>query len=302
MHKDHAETWEDKIIVDFSAESQSKDKIKESLLKQLKEPKSTEPEEKKEIKTMKSTKRRGILVAIAACLSIAVVSAGAYAVYNYIKLGDHAQYVEYNPNEKDIDMSIPEELKGKLFDKDGNAIDSFDQIEDKVFNADGESVMISGKVMGDDDVEYKIMTEAEAREEQNSDSTLFTSKEEIKPMLYFDMLDIGYSPEGYTLEGYRLFHDNDGKAALKDNKYVSMYYYNGDMSKYIYVQIRYMDEETAFAGGLTDDMKKTSINGYEAIVSSDSIDLLVGDVMYMIMGGNSEVSIDELTKMAESIS
>lgn len=303
MLRDHAENWNDGLRVDFSAESEKKDELKRALLQQLRQSGAARHNIEKEYSSMNKTNtkrfKRSTIIALAACLTV-VLSATAYAVVNYLNLGKHAQYMmdsrDASEQSARMEEPLPAELQGSLYDKNGKVIETIGEMQNDIYNSEGEAVITTSDASG----ALVIVTQEEAREKQMLKTTLFTGLEDAQTYLAFKAKSLPYIPAGYELEGYRIFNDENGKP-YQDIKYLEMYLYKIDNAdEYVYIQVRLMDEETAFASSASNDLKKTSINGYEAIVDGNNIDILIGDVMYMIAGRNLPQS--EVLKMAESLS
>lgn len=302
MQRNRTEKWQDGLSVDFSAESEKKNKIKQELLQQLRQRSAAEPNKEREYFSMHQTNRkrfkRSTLIAFAACLTV-VLSATAYAVINYVNLGEYAQYIPNSRNASEeaarMEAPLPAELQGRLYDKDGNVIEKVGQMQDGIYDADGKAVITTldesgAVVISSWDIE---------RQKHAQKTTLFTRLEDAKPYLAFEAHSFPYVPAGYALEGYRIFNDEHGKP-YQGTKYLEMnFYQNGNPDAYIYVQARLMDEETAFGSSCSDNIEKTSINGYEAILDGSNVDILIGDVMYMICANDLPQS--ETVKMAESL-
>lgn len=303
MPRNRTENWQNGLSVDFSAESAKKDAIKQELLQQLWRQEAARRNHYKEDTTMKTINqrrfKRSSAIALVACLTLVVVSATAYAITNYFNLGQNAQYMLNDRNISEaaaqLAEALPTQLQGLLYSQDGQPIETVGQMQNGVYNAAGEAVIITL----DDAGQPRILTREEARREHAQITTLFNSLAEAQPYLAFTARAVGYIPEGYALEGYRLYNDENGQP-YTDAKYLEMYFYQDNQADaYIYVQARLMDEETAFTTGGTGNMEQTSINGNEAIVDEGTIDILIGEVIYMIAA--SDLPQSEIIKLAESL-
>ena len=296
MHKPHTESFNDALSVDFSAEATKKREIKQALLRQLVEMQNAAATQKEDFpmnQTQKRRFKRSSVIAIAACLTLAL-SVSAFAFVHYLSLGENAIYIVNPRDAVNTDDVLPEELRGLLYDADGKLLEKFGDIQDAIYNADGEAVMVTS----DDSGKLAIVTMEEEPAETEQVSTLFDALEDAQAHLAFDALVPSYVPSDYVLEGYRIFNDEDGKPA-QDTKYLSIYYYgNNGVKDYIYIQARLMDEETSFASDVG-SVEKTTINGHEAIIGRSNVDILIGDVMYMIHANKLPQS--EVIKMAESL-
>lgn len=300
MQRNHTENWKDVLSVDFSAESEKRDEMKQALLQQVFQQDAVKRGIQKEDSTMQKTNTRRFKrsFVIAACLVLAL-SITAFAVVNYLDLGKYAQYVHDDSSGSDIaaqmEEPLPEELRGLLYDSDGKAIEKAGETLDGIYNANGEAVTVTYDDFGNP----VILTQKEAAERRAEVSTLFDNLEEAQAYLVFNARSFDYIPADYVLEGYRIFNDENGQPQ-QDTKYLQMYFYkNGNVDDYIYVQARFMDEETSFTSDSDRRVEKTTINGYETILGESGVDILIDDVLYMIYGKNLPQS--EVIKMAESL-
>jgi len=297
MHKPHTENFNDALSVDFSAESTKKLEINQALMRQLETVNTAAYSAQKEDFPMNQTQKRHFkrssIIAIAACLTLAL-SVSALAFVHYLSLGENAIYIVEPREAVNPEDAIPEELRGLLYDADGNLIETFGDIQDSFYNADGESVMVTN----DDSGKLSIVTMEEETAKTEKISTLFDSLEDAQTYLAFDAKSPSYVPAEYVLEGYRVFNDEDGKPA-QDSKYLSIYYFgNNGVNDCIYIQARLMDEETSFESDVG-SVEKITINGYEAIATRSNVDILIGDVMYMIHA--NKLPQNEVIEMAESL-
>lgn len=288
MRKDHTENWKDALSVDFSAESKKREEIKNKLLNSI---------PKEDILMNQSHKKRfkrSSAIAVAACMAL-VLSVTAFAAVNYFNLGDYAHYLDTSDEVQPGEVDFPEELQGLLYDENGKLVETIEELDAPIYNADGDAVMLTNDEAGN----MQVVTMKEMREEFAEKSTLFETLEDAGSYLYFQPRTFEYVPEGYELEGYRIYNDDNGEL-VQDSKYLEMNYYkDNDLAKYIFVQARFMDEDTEFTSGLTENSKTTSINGYEAMIQENTIDILIDDVLYFISG--SDLPAEELMKMAEDL-
>ena len=247
---------------DFSSESRNK----QANLEQLK-AKLPIMNEERDIYMKKGIRKP---IAIAACiavvLSMSVVVFGQDVV-NYIRtvrLGDHANYI----------VSV-----GDVSDEDMQAF-----IDEKA-----EGCEIS-------DEEYELWTEADM---VDFNWLTFTDAAEAKShFITNDALLPTYLPEGFEFDHIYFFVESlEDLQEYGANKFMTAVFSNG--TDEIQMQIRFMDETTRFVTGLPEDIQVIDINGNEAIVAENTLDILIGDTMYFIMG--SGLSADELIAMAASL-
>ena len=250
-------------------------------------------------KKQKKRTKRSFVTALAACFVI-VISITAFAVVNQINLGQYAHYLldvnEVADETVLMEEPILEELRGQLYDADGKVIEKNGDMQKGFFNAEGKAVTPSIDEAGN----LFVMTKDESDAKRKQVSTLFSDWEEAQTYLAFEPKLFAYIPEGYTLEGYRVFNNEQGLPE-QNTKYLEQHFYkDGNQEDSIYVQARFMDEETAFeSSGSSETLEKTVINGYEAILDNRGLDILIDDVMYFISG--TVLPQDEAIKMAESL-
>ena len=304
MQENRTDKWQNELNIDFSAECKNKENIKQDLLEQLQKYNEQEQTtQRKDYSMFNSTtprKKRFKIIAVAVAVAILSISATALALNSYFNLGKNAQYIVADPGEMQqmeaaLNEPLEDELKGKLFDANGKEAKTYADIVDGAYNANGEVIMIVT-----DGESIKIQSLAEAKREESDSSVLFSTPEEAGEYLAFDF-QVPAVPEGFKIEGYRILKDVNGQA-MKDSNYLWINYYKKDApEKFIYVQIRYMNDNTSYVSGDYTYIEERSINGHDALVYDGGVDMLVGNVMYMIIGASSELSNEQLTVMAESI-
>lgn len=245
----------------------------------------------------KSNKIKSIYIKVASIALLCIVGVSTMRtsfaqemvdkIVNFISIG-HVTVYEDPTHNKGESMPVPEELKGKIFDKDGNPIEAFVVGSPKaMYTADGEEIAYI------DSETFKIVTDVEAERENNNLVVKDTDK--LNDYTCFEVILPKYLPEGYGFDRAEFFRDEDG--VVEDTKYISLYFTNEKTDEYIYMQQRFADEETAYeAGG--QKVEKIQINGAEAILYDNSLDLEDNGVIYALNGIG--IGRDELIKIAES--
>lgn len=209
-------------------------------------------------------------------------------VLRTISLG-HITVFEEEPRGTES-IPVPEEFKGKIFDKGGNPLEvlSVDKPE-KIYTADGEEI-------DHFDETGKIITVAEAEMEREESTLIVKDTDRLNDYTCFDVVLPKYLPEGYRFDNAGFFKDENG--VVKNSKYIELYFTNEKSGEYIYMQQRFADEETAYATG-SDKVEEVKINGIDAVMYNDSnIDWEDNGVLYMLSGRG--IAKNELIKMAES--
>ena len=202
---------------------------------------------------------------------------------------EHVTVVEYEKgSEAEIkSMPVPEKLKGKLFDKDGNLIEIFTKEMRKFYTADGEEI-------DDFDMETgEIITVSQAKEKVLEVKDV----NELNKYTCFNVILPSYLPEGYKFDRAEFFKGKTG--IVKDSKYIYLKFINEETGKNIYMQQRFACEETGFSYN-DSNIEKIKINETDAILSDGKeINWEYNDVIYSLTG--KKIGKNELIKIAESI-
>ncbi|MDX9871555.1 MAG: DUF4367 domain-containing protein [Clostridia bacterium] len=306
MNKEnHSRQIEELLKTDFSRESDSQEKILNQILNKLENSRNI-IEDKKESLPMKKIFVKPIFTAAMVVVLITgfvTTSFGQdlWRIIKEISVGKHAKYTVIERTGTP-DLTIPEELKGKLYDKSGNVLAYFPE-NGAIYNQRGEEVLISVVVYENEDGSVVTKIEALSKEEQaareTSQMTTLTDPESAKPYLAFDFSLPAYLPEGYAFDRIQLFNDENGQP-VENCEYASVYFSNGDQAKDIYLQLRLMNEETAYEADIG-NVDEVEINGHKGIIGESNLDIEIDGVMYMFMAGASGINNEQLFKMAESI-
>ena len=210
-------------------------------------------------------------LAVAACITIILsMSAAAFGqnVVEYIRaltLGNHASFIIFDGSDEDERNRAERQA----------LIEETQELIDAGINVPSEQMQ---------EVEWLTFIDAE----------------EGKSHFVTDAVLPTYSPAGYDFS--HIYYFVESMEELQEygaNMYMSVVFSSG--TDEISMQIRFMNEETGFISFASEDVQKIEINGYEALVDTNSVNLLIDDVMYMFYG-NDNVDADELIKMAESLS
>jgi hypothetical protein len=300
----NAKQIDELLKTDFSSENDSKEKIFGQLLTKIENQKFVN--DRKGYFTMKKLFKKPVFAtAVIAVFVMGVAMSsygqGFYRVIKEVLVGEHAKYV-VTEQSGTPDLTLPDELKGKLYDKNGIVLEQFPE-DGKIYNQGGEEVKLSSDTSKDENggfiTKWEVLTEKEYNERQNSEMTTMTDPEKAKSYLAFDFSLPGYMPEGYVFDRIQLFNDQNGKP-IKNCKYTEVYFSNGDRTQDLYLQLRLMDEETAYEADIG-NVEEIEINGNKGIISEGNIDVKIDGVMYMFRAGASGVSNEQLIQMAESI-
>lgn len=249
-------------------------------------------EEHREYNDMKkSNKFRKVAVSAASLAIVCVVfSQTSFAknlVEKVINLGHITVFQMELSKAKEI--AIPDNLKGKIFDKNGKPITVFSRDTGKIYTASGEQIesFIGGK----------IITVAERKKMMEYALTVRDSTS-LNKYTCFNVILPSYLPENYKFEKAGFFKDKKGNIA---NKYIDLYFTNEKTGKYIYMQQRFADKETSYQMASDEKVEKIKVNGVEAVITGNRIiDWEVNGVLYNL-SGRGEITKAELVKIAESI-
>jgi len=236
------------------------------------------------------------IIATAACVTIFTVTTAFAAgfIIKTVKTG----YNSFHQIDSTAEQPLMEELKGKIFDENGNELYSisasdFDNIYDKEGNkitgemyakmieeATGGLVEISGKHdLKDREVDFENLKLAKENAE-------------------FDIKAPEYLPNDYTLDRVYTYKTEEG---LPSSEYITLVYKNTD-SKEITILERILNENTAFEAGTDGSLEELSINGRIAALTNDiSLSYETEDNVSVTINTHGNVSKDELVKIAESI-
>lgn len=209
-------------------------------------------------------------------------------ITNFISIGHVTVYEDPTMHNEGELIPVPEELRGKIFDKDGNPIEEF-----KVGSPETMYTVEGQEIARFESETLKIVTIAEAEIEDNN--LVVKDTEKLNGYTRFKVILPKYLPEGYEFDRAEFFRDENG--VVENSKYISLYFTNDELGEYIYMQQRHADEETAYATG-GEKIEQLKINGADAIIYDNSLDWEDNGVIYMLNGRGIER--DELIKTAES--
>ena len=263
---------------DFSQDNKKKEAIKAMLLNTLKREEQ-ENHTRRGI-SMKKNRARPYAVAVAAAFTVCVL---------IVACGE------------DIAKAVQQFTVGRYavyFTSDDAINNSYTPDAEKVKQFEAESgISISGGFS-------KVLFSYEAEiESEKGKVAYFDTIDDVKPYLAFNPLMPVALPTGFALDRISLYCEEDGRPLpLGSNMYLNVYYTNAEKTQQIYMQLRLMNEETAFSSGTHNMMRYIFINGQKGVVEDKNVDVEIGGVMYMIMAGRAEsVTQNDIIKMAESL-
>ncbi len=187
---------------------------------------------------------------------------------------------------------LPDELKGKIFDKNGKGLEAITE-EDRgeLYTADREKIV--------DFSNGQVITEEEKARMGLEGKLVVRDSEKLNEYTCFKVILPGYLPAGYKFERAEFYKDNEGNVSRK--KYVDLIFTNETTGKHIFMQQRFSDKETAYEFSTEDVIEKIKINGVDAVITGgSSMNWEYNEVLYNL-SGKGAFDKRELIKLAESI-
>lgn len=189
---------------------------------------------------------------------------------------------DVDPSE--IEMTLPKELDGKVFDKDGNQVKKLNGAMKTLYDENGEKI-----------TSLPIDGEGNYREEEKNtvEYVNYKTVEEAEKVLAFKPKVL----RGFKIDKIEVMKDK--KTGKISNEYATVYQSKGkDM---ITINERLASEETAYETS-GEDLKYVDIQGSKGILyNSYLIDVDNGDMFIGINGKYSKYRNDELVKLSQSL-
>ena len=257
----------------------------------------------KELKSMKRyTNKRTVkkYLAAAACISLLTVTS-AFAsglVGNIIKTiqTGHNSFVQIDSN---VPQPLPDELKDKIFNKNGNPVDSITRSEfDNIYDADGNKIteekfakLIEEATGGLVRVESDKNSAEEAKKN-------FATIDAAQSNAVFDIKIPEYLPDDYLISRIYTYKEEDGSPS---GEYITIVYKNSN-DEDITIHERILNENTAFEAGTDGKVEELTINGRTAVIMNESsLNLETEDDVSVGIYTHGNISRAELVKIAESV-
>ncbi|MNO38397.1 hypothetical protein D3C76_284990 [compost metagenome] len=256
----------------------------------------TGQEEEKGLRTNYKLRRPAVILAtllVVGTLSITFVQPSfaqelLSKVLQTINLGHIvAHEVEYS---EDYNV-IPDELKGKIYDRNGNALVTLGaaQKADDLYNADGEKIIAFEN--------GRLVTQSE-KDQEKAELMIVRDSSKLNEYTLFDVGLPEYLPAGYIFDRAEFYKDSNGE--VMNSKYINLYFVNEATNEKISMQQRYADEETAYEMSTDGTIEKVKINGVDAVlVNGKGLDWEANGVLYGVT--SASLDKDDLVKVAASI-
>lgn len=277
--------------IDFSEES-NKEFVFQTILKKINYRRENK------VNKIKKTGITAALLLIASTL-IAQTTFAQDTVGKIIKRIslDHVTIIQSNDEDESKEVSVPDSLKGKVLDKNGNIITKLtkDMEKNGLYTTGGEKIYSLNPDNG------TIITEKDAKEEEKKEdenNLYVTDSSKLNDYTCFDVKLPTYLPDGYEFDR-AVLDRGEPNEEVKDSKYIDLQFKNKSNGKEIFMQERFACEETKTVEDLG-NIKKISINGVDAILSdNNAIEWETNNTIYFLSGKN--IGKDEAIKVAESI-
>ena len=249
-------------------------------------------------KTNKIKRMLAIAASIAVVCTIMIQTTFAQDLIGKIKASislGHIIALQTEPHET-VTYTIPDELKGKIFDKDGNPLKVFPKENaGEIYTDNGEKIDSISK-------DGEIVTEAQKEQDKEKKTLVVKNSDDLNKYTCFNVILPSYLPEGYKFDRAELYKDEKG--TVSNSKYINLYFTNETTGKYIYMQQRFADEETAYEFSTDGEIEKVKINEIDAVIfdgkHGKNIDWETNGVLYGL-SGRGEFGKSELIEIAESI-
>lgn len=210
--------------------------------------------------------------------------------------GGNINIIQEEAVERPDGVPIPENLKGQIFDSEGNEVKAFTDSLKEIYTKSGEKIAY---LTNNENNEMIIVTEAQEAAKKAETTLTLTDVNKRNDYTAFDVKLPEYLPDGYKFDRIELYKDENGK--VENSKYITIFYTNESTGNFIFMQQRLSDEETGFTTGTDGTVEKVKVNGAEALIMDDSsIDWEADGVLYH-MTSRGAFGKDDLLKMAESI-
>lgn len=251
----------------------------------------------KELTVMKKNiiKPKKIFIA-AACIVILTTTAFATGLVGNIIKTISTGYNSFTQIDPNAPHPVPDELKGKIFDEDGNPLDTLSK-SGNMYNKDG--LKITGEMyakMLEDAHGTDIIVSYDGPSEDSE--VTFQTLEEAERNAVFDVKVPEYLPEGYSVSKIYAYKNDDGTCS---GEYLNIVYKNAD-DKEIIIHERILNENTAFEAGTDGSLEDLTINGRKTVIMHDtSLHFETKDAVSVSINTKGNIPKAELIKMAESI-
>lgn len=237
------------------------------------------------------TKKRKLMTASVAAFALVIGLGSSLTIgkdfftvtkeYHSGKLTVIQEELDVDPSE--IEMTLPKELDGKVFDKDGKPIKKINGAMKVLYDESGEKIE---KLPIDGDGNYK-------EEKDTVEYINYKTAEDAEKVLAFKPKVI----DGFNIDKIELMKDK--KTGKISKEYATVYQSRGkDM---ITISERIASEENAYVSG-GDNIKYVDIQGCKGILSNSyNVDVDMGDLFLSINAKYSHYRNDELVSLSQKL-
>lgn len=251
---------------------------------------------KKTNKTYYSHKRMMWAAGLAACLAItSQTSFAKNLVEKIVSLGYSSIIVETGSDTDDmVIIPMPDELKGQIFDKDGNEFKELSSDMQEIYDKNGDQVVIcSNETDGTMTYSLKKYSPTDPLADNVSIVT-FDTIEDLEKNLSFDLKVPESLPDGFSISKICGLQDNDGNISTD----YAILTYNSKNASFT-IHERRDSEETKFAATLSDPQEMV-FHGTTAVYTNSEFDATWDGTIISILGNNA-LTGDSLLEVARSL-
>lgn len=235
----------------------------------------------------------------AACVSVlTITTVFASGLVNNIIKSVSTGYNNFVQTDPRVPHPVMEELKGKIFDENGNALDSLTHADfDSIYDKDGNKITEEIYAEMIEEATGGLVEIYDGSDRESSERTV-ASIEDAENITVFDIKTPDYLPEGYIFSECYGFADENGEMS---GEYMNIKYKN-ESGKEIIIFERILNEDTAFEAGTDGTLDEIDINGRKAVImNGTSLNFETEDNVSVGISTKGNVSEAELIKIAESI-
>lgn len=263
----------------------------------------------KEIKRMKQnivnksknkTSRKKIY-SLAACVAVVAIAGTAFAsgfVGNIIKTVSTG-YNNFIQTDASAPQELPDGLKGKLFDKNGIALEYVTKDDmQNLYDENGQKIDAQQlEDMYSETLGGEVKTSLAGEYNPDDAEKNYSSIDEAQNNSVFDIKVPEYLPEGYELSRVYTYTSDDGSTS---GEYINLEY-NNAKGKKITIFERAINEYTRFTSSTDGKIEELTINGCRAaLMDENNINWETEDSVSVSIIAH-DISKSELVKTAESV-
>lgn len=247
----------------------------------------------------------GRVSALAACVALVVAFSQTAIAKDFfsniiasVSTG-HNQF--FKMDDSGMQIALPDEIKGKLFDKDGNPVTVYkngDKLYDEKGNEIADLVRYVTETLG---IDTLTVNGEKIKIGDSSKDDIVKDAQESGQNIVYDINQINDSlnftakmPE-YLPENFEFF------AATADGDYLFLYYADRNTDEYFTIHERVINDDTAYETSTDGSLIETTVNGNKAVLMDDrNLEWETDGISISVMGHHAITTADVL-KVADSI-